>query len=103
MVALSLPKFHITFKLGDKEWLNSEQPGYSEPLPVTNLPVYFINSEQPGVSKQFCEDQKVHNHLVCLYLPAINSYKEKTTVNCGCLKIYFRKGLPSKMRNGREK
>ena len=22
--ALSLPKFHITVKLGDKEWLNSE-------------------------------------------------------------------------------
>ena len=57
----------ITFKLGDKEWLNSEQPGYSEPFPATNLPIYFINSKQPGVSKQFCKEQNVCNHLVCLY------------------------------------
>ena len=98
-----ITKFDCKFKLGDTEWLNSEQPGYSESLLVTNLPVYFINSKQPGVSKQFCEDQNVHNHLVCLHLLAINSCEEKTTVNCGCLKIYFRKGLISKMRNGREK
>ena len=49
-------------KLGDKEWLDSEQPGNSEPFPVTNLPVYFINSEQPGISEQFCSDQKVPYH-----------------------------------------
>ena len=44
-----MPKFHITVKLGDEEWLNSEEPGYSEPFPVTNLPVYFVDSKQPGV------------------------------------------------------
>ena len=49
-------------QLGDKEWLDSEQPGNSEPFPVTNLPFYFINSEQPGISEQFCSDQKVPYH-----------------------------------------
>ena len=29
---------YSTVKLGDKEWLGSEQPGNSEPFPVTNLP-----------------------------------------------------------------
>ena len=42
--------------------LDSKQPGNSEPSPMTNLPVYFINSELLGVSEQFCDDQKVLNH-----------------------------------------
>ena len=46
-----------TAKLGDKEWLDSEQPGNSKLFLVTKLPVYFKNSEEP--SKQFCDDQKV--------------------------------------------
>jgi hypothetical protein len=48
-----------TVKLGIKELLNKEQIGNSEPVSVTNLPVYFINSEQIGISEQFCDDQKV--------------------------------------------
>ena len=42
-----------TAKLGDKKWLDSEQPGNNEPFPETNVPVYFMNNEQSGVSKQF--------------------------------------------------
>ena len=42
-----------TVKLGDKERLNSEQPGNSETFAVTNLQVYFINREQSLVSEQF--------------------------------------------------
>ena len=41
---------------GDKEWLDSEQLGNSEPFPMTHLPVYFINIELPGVSEQFFDD-----------------------------------------------
>ena len=48
-----------TVKLCFKELLNEELIGYSEPVPVTNLPVYLINSEQIGISEQFCDDQKV--------------------------------------------
>ena len=33
-----------TVKLGDKEWLDVEQPDNSELFPVTNLPVYCINT-----------------------------------------------------------
>ena len=33
---------HSAVKLGDKEWLNSEQPGNSEPCLVTNLRVFYI-------------------------------------------------------------
>ena len=47
---------YITVELGDKERLDSEQPGNSEPFPVTNLPVYFINCEQPGISKIVFDD-----------------------------------------------
>ena len=46
-------------KLGDKEQLDSEQPGNTKPFPVTNLPVYFVNSEQPGITEQFCDGQKL--------------------------------------------
>ena len=46
-------------KLGYKERIDSEHLGNSEPLPATNLPVYFINSEQPGISEQCCDGQKV--------------------------------------------
>ena len=53
-----------TVKLGDKERLDSEQPGNSEPFPVTNLPVYFVNSEQAGITEQFCDGQKVPYHQV---------------------------------------
>ena len=58
-----------TVKLGDKERLDSEQPGNSEPFPVTNMPVYIINSEQPGVSEQICDDEKVPYYQVRLYMP----------------------------------
>ena len=47
-----------TVKLGDKKWLDCEQPGNSKPFSVTKLPVYFTNNEQPCVSEQFCNDQK---------------------------------------------
>ena len=57
-----------TVKLGDKERLDSEQPGNSEPFPVTNMPVYIINSEQPGVSEQICDDEKVPYYQVRLYM-----------------------------------
>ena len=40
---LLLP-FGTTVKLGDKERLDSEQLGNSEPFLVTNFPVYFIDS-----------------------------------------------------------
>ena len=40
---LFLP-FGTTVKLGDKERLDSEQLGNSEPFLVTNFPVYFIES-----------------------------------------------------------
>ena len=58
-----------TIKLGFKEWLNKEQIVNSEPYPLTNLPVYFINtyalcSEQISISEQFCDDQKVPYHQV---------------------------------------
>ena len=56
--------FRCTLKLGDKERLDSERPGKSEPFILTNLPVYFINIEQPGVNEQFCDDQKVPYHQV---------------------------------------
>ena len=58
-----------TVKLGDKERLDSEQPGNSEPFPVTNMPVYIINSEQPGVREQICDDEKVPYYQVRLYMP----------------------------------
>ena len=38
-----------TVKLGIKELSKKEQSGNSEPFPVTNLSVYFINNEQPGI------------------------------------------------------
>ena len=50
-----------TIKLGNKEFLNKEQIGNSEPFPV---PVYLINSEQVGISEQFCDDQKVPQYQV---------------------------------------
>ena len=53
-----------TVKLGDKKWLDCEQPGNSEPFSVTKLPVYFTNSEQPCISEQFCIDQKVSYYQV---------------------------------------
>ena len=58
---------HSTVKLGGKEQLDSEQIGNSEPFPVTNLPVVFINSEHPGVSEQFCNDYEVPYRQVQLY------------------------------------
>jgi hypothetical protein len=48
----------FTVKLGYKDWLDSEQPGNSEPFHMTNLLVYFINSEQ------LCNNQKVPYHHV---------------------------------------
>ena len=39
--------------------LDKEHPGNSEPFPVSNLAVYFINNEQPGIMKQFCDEQRV--------------------------------------------
>ena len=39
--------------------LNKEKIGNSEPIPVTNLPVYLKNSEQISIREQFCDDQKV--------------------------------------------
>jgi hypothetical protein len=38
-----------TVKLSDKEQLDSEQSDNNESLPMTNLPVSFINREQHGV------------------------------------------------------
>ena len=35
---------HSAVKLGDKERLDSEQPGNSEPFQMTNLPTYFITT-----------------------------------------------------------
>ena len=46
-------------KLGNKEWLNKEQLGNSEPFSVTNIQVSVINSEQISISEQFCDAQKV--------------------------------------------
>ena len=57
-----------TVKLCFKELLNEELIGYSEPVPVTNLPVYLINSEQIGISEQFCDDQKVPSLTVIALL-----------------------------------
>ena len=34
-----------TVKLGNKERLDTEQPGNSEPFPVTNLPVYVLHKD----------------------------------------------------------
>ena len=70
--ALRLAFFHLnitlasvgTVKLGFKELLNKEQIGDSEPFPVTNLPVYFVNSEQAGITEQFCDGQEVTYHQV---------------------------------------
>ena len=53
-----------TVKLGFKERLNKEQLGNSEPFPVTNMPVHFINSEQIGFSEQLCYYQKVPYYQV---------------------------------------
>ena len=36
-----------------------EQIGNSEPFPVANLPVLFINSEQIGIREQFWDNLKV--------------------------------------------
>ena len=55
-------------KLGFKERIDSEHLGNSEPLPATNLPVYFINSEQPGISEQCYDSQKVSYYQVRLYV-----------------------------------
>ena len=68
-VAFTSNKGSSTVKLGDKERLDSEQPGNSEQFPVTNMPVYIMNSEQPGVSKQICDDEKVPYYQVRLYMP----------------------------------
>ena len=58
-----MTKKYLDFKMGEgdkeKEWLDKEQPGNSEPFSVTNLSVYFINNEQPGIKEQFCDDQRV--------------------------------------------
>ena len=35
-----------TVKLGNKERLDTEQPGNSEPFPVTNLPVYVLHKDK---------------------------------------------------------
>ena len=51
-------KYVITFKLGDREWLDSEQFGNIEPFAVTNLPVYFINCEQSGFHENFAMTKK---------------------------------------------
>ena len=56
----------VVVKLGNKEQLDSEQLGNSEPFSVTKLPVYFINSEQPSISEQFCDEQKVPYYQVRL-------------------------------------
>ena len=53
-----------TVKLGDKKWLDCEQPGNSEPFSVTKLPVYFTNSEQPCVDEQFCIDRIIPYYQV---------------------------------------
>ena len=42
-------------QLGDKEWIDSEQPVNREPFPVTNLPVYFIDSENTGVKVELLQ------------------------------------------------
>ena len=60
--------------------------GYSEPFPVTNLPVYFINCEQPGVSEQFCNDHKVPYYHIWLYFPICYGLSEISTLHiCNCL------------------
>ena len=46
-------------KLGFKEWLNKEQLGNSEPLPVNNQPDHLKDSEQIGFCEQLCNEQKV--------------------------------------------
>ena len=33
----------LVLLLGDSELLDSEQTGNSEPFPMTNLPLYFMN------------------------------------------------------------
>ena len=63
--------FWPTVKLGDKKWLDCEQPGNSEPFSETKLPVYFTNNEQPCVSEQFCNDQKVPYHQVSFTKPPL--------------------------------
>ena len=50
--------YAYTVKLGNKERLNKEHLGNSEPFLVTNMPVYFINSEQIGISEKFCDGKK---------------------------------------------
>ena len=55
----SIPTLNIFGLLCIKKLFNKEQIGYSEPFPVTNLPVYLINSEQIGISEEFCNDRKV--------------------------------------------
>ena len=54
-------QFASTVKLGNKQQLNKEQRGNSEPFSVTNMPVNLINSEQ------FCDVQKVPYYQVQLY------------------------------------
>ena len=60
-----LSRFGYTVKIGNKERLDKEQLGNSEPFSVTNMPVYLINSEQICNSEPFCHDQK--KFLIRLY------------------------------------
>ena len=55
----SIPTLNILGLLCIKKLFNKEQIGYSEPFPVTNLPVYLINSEQIGIIEKNFDDQKV--------------------------------------------
>ena len=48
----------------NKERLDKEKLGNSEPGPITNMPVHLINSEQIGFSEQLCDDQKVPYYQV---------------------------------------
>ena len=53
-------RFESTVKLGNKEWLDKEQLGNSEPFPVTNdyASLLIMNSEQICINEQFCHDQE---------------------------------------------
>ena len=57
-----------TVKLWFKERLNKEQLCNSEPFPLINMPVHFINSEQIGISEQLCYEQKASYYQVRLCL-----------------------------------
>ena len=67
-----MTKNYLDFKMGEgdkeKEWLDKEQPGNSEPFSVTNLSVYFIIMNNLALRNNFAMTKEfLIPKLNCMY------------------------------------